>query len=272
MNLLQEDQPTDLEHIVGLSRRGFISAGALCGAAMFLGGSLLSRSVLADGIRAASSTLLGFGSIEAATTDSITLPPGYRSSVLISWGQPLHSDGPAFNPDGTGTAAEQEVQFGDNNDGMSLFAFPDDPNRALMAINNEYTNYRYLYPHGGQPTSAEEVHKAQASEGVSVIEIQRKGDRWQFVQGSPFNRRIHGNTPIRLSGPAAGHALLRTRADNSGTLALGTFQNCANGKTPWGTYLTCEENFTDCFGSTDPQHSFDAGMDCRGFEQIPAGH
>ena len=260
MNLLQEDQPTDLEHIVGLSRRGFISAGALCGAAMFLGGSLLSRSVLADGIRAASSTLLGFGSIEAATTDSITLPPGYRSSVLISWGQPLHSDGPAFNPDGNGTAAEQEVQFGDNNDGMSLFAFPDDPNRALMAINNEYTNYRYLYPHGGQPTSAEEVHKAQASEGVSVIEIQRKGDRWKFVQGSPFNRRIHGNTPIRLSGPAAGHALLRTRADNSGTLALGTFQNCANGKTPWGTYLTCEENFTDCFGSTDPQHRFDAAQ------------
>ena len=106
------------------------------------------------------------------------------------------------------------MQFGDNNDGMSLFAFPDDPNRALMAINNEYTNYRYLYPHGGQPTSAEDAHKAQASEGVSVIEIQRKGDRWQFVQGSPFNRRIHGNTPIRLSGPAAGHALLRTQADS----------------------------------------------------------
>ena len=260
MNLLQEDQTTDLEQIIGLSRRGFISAGALCGAAMFLGGSLLSRSVLADGVRAASSPLLGFNSIDAATTDSITLPPGYRASVLISWGQPLQAGGPAFKPDGTGTAAQQEVQLGDNNDGMSLFAFPDDPNRALMAINNEYTNYRYLYPHGGQPTSAEDAHKAQASEGVSVIEIQRKGDRWQFVQGSPFNRRIHGNTPIRLSGPAAGHALLRTQADSTGTRALGTFQNCANGKTPWGTYLTCEENFTDCFGSTDPNQTFNAAQ------------
>ena len=260
MNLLQEDQTTDLEQIIGLSRRGFISAGALCGAAMFLGGSLLSRSVLADGVRAASSPLLGFNSIDAATTDTLTLPPGYRASVLISWGQPLHADGPAFMPDGSGTAAQQEVQFGDNNDGMSLFAFPDDPDRALMAINNEYTNYRYLYPHGGQPTSAEDAHKAQASEGVSVIEIQRKGDRWQFVQGSPFNRRIHGNTPIRLSGPAAGHALLRTQADSTGTRALGTFQNCANGKTPWGTYLTCEENFTDCFGSTDPNQTFDAAQ------------
>ena len=260
MNLLEEDQPTDLEQLIGLSRRGFIGAGALCGAALFLGGGLLSRSALAASVSASSSQLLGFDSINTATGDSISLPPGYRSSVLISWGQPLHADGPAFDPSGKGTASAQEVQFGDNNDGMSLFAFPDDPNRALMAINNEYTNYRYLYPHGGMPTSLEEVHKAQASEGVSVIEIERKGSGWQFVQSSPFNRRIHGNTPIRLSGPAAGHALLRTPADNTGTRVLGTFQNCANGKTPWGTYLTCEENFTDCFGSTDHKQSFNAAQ------------
>ena len=260
MNLLEEDQPTDLEQLIGLSRRGFIGAGALCGAALFLGGGLLSRSALAASVSAASSQLLGFDSINTATRDSISLPPGYRSSVLISWGQPLHSDGPAFDPTGNGTASAQEVQFGDNNDGMSLFAFPDDPNRALMAINNEYTNYRYLYPHGGMPTSLEEVRKAQASEGVSVIEIERKGPGWQFVQSSPFNRRIHGNTPIRLSGPAAGHALLRTPSDTTGTRVLGTFQNCANGKTPWGTYLTCEENFTDCFGSTDHKQSFNAAQ------------
>ncbi|KQB54622.1 transcriptional initiation protein Tat [Pseudomonas endophytica] len=260
MNLLDEQQPTDLEQIVGLSRRGFISAGALCGAALFMGGNLLSRSVLADGVSAASSPLLGFESIDAAIRDTLTLPPGYRASVLISWGQPLHTGGPAFDPSAKGSADAQEVQFGDNNDGMSLFAFPDDPNRALMAINNEYTNYRYLYPHGGLPTSAEDVRKAQASEGVSVIEVQRKGDGWQFVQDSPFNRRIHGNTPIRLSGPAQGHALLRTQADINGSRVLGTFQNCANGKTPWGTYLTCEENFTDCFGSSDPKQTFNAAQ------------
>ena len=114
---------------------------------------------------------------------------------------------------------------------MSLFPFPGDENRALMAINNEYTNYRYLFDHGGQPANAEDVHKAQAAEGVSVIEVQRKDGQWQFVQGSKYNRRIHGNTPIRLSGPAAGDAWLRTAADNSGSKVLGTFQNCANGKT-----------------------------------------
>ena len=260
MSLLEEDQPTDLEQIVGLSRRGFIGAGALCGAAMFLGGSLLSRSALAASISAGSSPLLGFTGIAAATADSLSLPPGYTASVLISWGQPLHNNGPAFDPTGNGSAQAQELQFGDNNDGMSLFAFPGDDQRALMAINNEYTNYRYLYAHGGMPQSAEEVRKAQASEGVSVIEVQRKNGQWQFVQGSRYNRRIHGNTPIRLSGPAAGHALLKTAADGQGKHVLGTFQNCANGKTPWGTYLTCEENFTDCFGSSNAEQTFDAAQ------------
>ena len=225
MSLLEEHQSTDLEKIVGLSRRRFISAGALCGAAMFLGGNLLSRSVLAAAVSEGNSKLLGFDSIAAATTDTITLPPGYKSSVLISWGQPLQKNAPAFDPSGNGTARAQEMQFGDNNDGMSLFPFPGDNDRALMAINNEYTNYRYLFAHGGQPQSAEDVHKAQASEGVSVIEVRRRGGQWQFVQESRYNRRIHGNTPIRLRGPAAGHDLLKTSADKSGKKVLGTFQN-----------------------------------------------
>lgn len=256
MHLLEEHQPTDMEQMVGLSRRRFIGAGALCGAAMFMGGSLLARSALAAGVSAGNSTLIGFANIPAATGDTISLPPGYTARVLISWGQPLHADGPAFDPSGNGSAEQQELQFGDNNDGMSLFPFPADDNRALLAINNEYTNYRYLYAHGGKPQSAAEVHKALASEGLSVIEIQRNDGHWQFVQGSRYNRRVHGNTPIRVSGPAAGDALLKTTADPAGTQVLGTFQNCANGKTPWGTYLTCEENFTDCFGSTDPALAF----------------
>ncbi|WNC09518.1 PhoX family protein [Pseudomonas coleopterorum] len=256
MSLLEEHQATDLEKITGLSRRRFIGAGALCGAAMFLGGNLLTRTAMANAVSAGNSALLGFSGIAAATSDTISLPPGYQASVLISWGQPLQAGGPAFDPSGNGSAEAQEVQFGDNNDGMSLFPFPNDANRALMAINNEYTNYRYLYAHGGSPQSAEEVRKALACEGLSVIEIQRKGGHWHFVQGSQYNRRVHGNTPIRISGPAAGDALLKTAADSTGQLVHGTFQNCANGKTPWGTYLTCEENFTDCFGSTDATLAF----------------
>ncbi|RMS19623.1 hypothetical protein ALP71_102884, partial [Pseudomonas coronafaciens pv. garcae] len=265
MKLLEENQTTDLESMVattkaGLTRRGFISAGALCGAAMFLGGNLLSRTGLADSVKAASGALLGFDSIAAATADSISLPKGYTSSVLISWGQPLHVGGPAFDPSGKGTAKAQEEQFGDNNDGMFLFPMPGHTDRALMAINNEYTNYRYLFDHGKEPQSAEEVQKALAAEGVSIIEVRQKDGKWQFVQDSHYNRRVHGNTPIDLSGPAAGHDWLKTDADKTGTHALGTFQNCSSGQTPWGTYLTCEENFTDCFGSSNPEQKFDAGM------------
>jgi secreted PhoX family phosphatase len=255
---MRDDQLTDLERLT-LSRRRFIGAGALTGAALFLGGGVLGRNALAEAVHAASgSTLLGFANIAASDADRISLPEGYSARVLISWGQPLHTGGPAFKGDGSNTAAEQLQQFGDNTDGMSLFPWPEDADRALLAINNEYVNYRYLLAHGGLPKSAEDVCKAQNAEGVTVVEVRRREATWQFVQGSPYNRRIHGNLPIEVRGPARGHALLKTAADPAGIEVLGTFQNCSSGKTPWGTYLTCEENFSDCFGSSDADLQFDA--------------
>ncbi|TBU96570.1 PhoX family protein [Stutzerimonas kirkiae] len=256
---MHDQEPTDLERITCLSRRGFIGMGALGAAAFFLGGLPLAGAHAGP---ARGSRLLGFDNIAASTLDAISLPPGYRSRVLISWGQPLAEDGPAFRHDGGNSAAEQLQQFGDNNDGMSFFPWPDDADRALMAINNEYVNYQYLLAHGGLPQSAEDVLKAQSAEGVTVIEVRRQQGEWRFVSGSPYNRRIHGNTPIGVSGPARGHALLRTAVDPQGIEVLGTFQNCSSGQTPWGTYLTCEENFTDCFGSSDPQQVLDADQKC----------
>lgn len=253
---MHDDQLTDLERLT-LSRRRFIGAGALTGAALFLGGGLLGRSALADAVsNASASSLIGFANIAASSADTISLPPGYSFSTLISWGQPLQAGGPAFKGDGSNSAAEQLQQFGDNTDGMSLFPWPGDADRALMAINNEYVNYRYLLPHGKLPQSAEDVRKAQNAEGVTVIEVRRHNGAWSFVQGSPYNRRIHGNLPIEVSGPARGHDLLKTKADPAGIEVLGTFQNCSSGQTPWGTYLTCEENFSDCFGSSDANLQF----------------
>ena len=82
------------------------------------------------------------------------------------------------------------------------------------------------------------VAVAQAAQGVAVVEVVRERGRWRFLKDSRFNRRITANTPVDISGPARGAALMRTKQDPDGVLALGTMGNCAGGRTPWGTYLT----------------------------------
>jgi secreted PhoX family phosphatase len=77
-----------------------------------------------------------------------------------------------------------------------------------------------------------------------VQEIRLENGRWQLVRPSRYARRIHANTPMRVGGPAAGSALMKTASSPDGRASFGTFNNCANGWTPWGTYLTCEENFS----------------------------
>ncbi len=90
--------------------------------------------------------------------------------------------------------------------------------------------------------------------GISVIEVKKDNVGWQVVRPSSFARRITVNTPMQLSGPARHQALMKTAADPQGEVVLGTMQNCANGKTPWGTYLTCEENWSDIFVKKAPRN------------------
>ena len=227
-----------------LSRRQLLgTAGA--GLGLFLGGQGMAQAANSG---AQVGPRIGFKPVAANSLDTITVPAGYQWRVLASWGDAILPGGTAFDPATRGTAISQGLSIGDNNDGMSFFSFSAD--HGVIAVNNEYANYEYLFANG-RCGSIEDARKAQAAHGVSVFEVRRVGGVWKLQPQARLNRRITANTEMRLSGPAAGSALLKTMADPTGTVVLGTFNNCANGRTPWGTYLTCEENFNGYFGSAE---------------------
>ncbi len=224
----------------GLKRRSILKGGLGAAAAGFIGGP----QALAQ-----SASLVGFGSVATTSEDQVIVPPGYAAEVLYAWGDPV-SDGPQWEPGAGNSAAEQERQAGMHHDGIHFFPLPYRSNssaRGLLAMNHEYTDDGLLHIGGMEPWTAEKVRKSQAAHGVSVVEVARDGDSWRVVRPSAYGRRITAYTPMRVGGPAAGHPLLRTAQDPAGATVLGTFNNCAMGYTPWGTYLACEENFNGYF-------------------------
>ncbi|MEZ9627372.1 PhoX family protein [Aliivibrio fischeri] len=239
------EKESDFSNMVNarLSRRGFLMGTAAAGAGAFLALNPVAKAIAGN----MNNALLNFEAIPTSTSDSIVLPKGYSWNTLMSWGDPIFANAPKFNPNGKQDSKAQALQFGDNTDGMSVFPLSND--RAILAVNNEYTNYEFLFAHQGKNMAADDVAKAQAAVGITIVEIVRKNGQWMMDSAGKANRRITANTEMEVTGPAAGHDLLKTKADPTGKKVLGTFNNCANGETPWGTYLTCEENFNDFFGS-----------------------
>ena len=233
--------------VSGLARRRFVQGGLAT-----LGGTWLASLGLSgcaqSPVLGTAPRQLGFASVPMQAQDSVTVPAGYRAQVLYRWGDAtgLTTGQPSFHADASNTAAEQAQQAGMHHDGMAYFPL-DGAQRGLLALNHEYVDDGLLHPDGMQTWSAEKVHKSMAAHGVSVIEVRAGAQGWEVVRPSRFARRITASTPMTLSGPAAGHPLLQTAADPSGRRVLGTFNNCAHGQTPWGTYLTCEENFVNYF-------------------------
>jgi secreted PhoX family phosphatase len=249
-----------------LSRREFIGGSMAAVAAASLGGvaSLVSAVPVSAGSRAGHGPLLGFAGIPVSTADEVVVPPGYTARVLIAWGDPV-SNGPAFKPDASNSAADQARQWGMHNDGVVYFPIRGS-DHGLLVQNNEYTDDVLLFPDGTANWDQEKTNKSLNAHGVSVIEIirRRHGGRWPWddrgksqkgeedsewrvVRPSYYGRRVTAQTPIMIGGPAAGDDRLKTSADPTGRRVLGTINNCAMGFTPWGTFLTCEENFNGYF-------------------------
>lgn len=186
---------------------------------------------------------------------------GYDAEVLIRWGDPVTADAPAFNVRAQ-TAAAQAKQFGYNNDFIGYLPLPlgsRNSDRGLLFVNHEYTSEEVMFPGIGRQDSKDKLFKdmtrslveiEMAAHGASVIEVQKNADgKWSLVGGSLYARRIDGlSTICEITGPAAGHARMKTKADSTGRRVIGMLNNCAGGLTPWGTVLTAEENFHGYFG------------------------
>ncbi|ACK84237.1 PhoX family protein [Methylorubrum extorquens] len=214
----------------------------------------------------ADSSAFDFPELAAGIDEHLHVAEGYEAKPLLRWGDPLFPDAPAFDPQKQ-SARAQERQFGYNNDFVGFVPLDKDGQRGLLVVNHEYTNAELMFPGLGAADrkaviaalSPEQVATEMAAHGGSVVEIVREAEGWRPVIGSPYTRRITAETPIALTGPAAGHPRLMTEADPSGRRVLGMINNCSGGVTPWGTWLSGEENINYYFSGTLPAGHAEAG-------------
>ena len=243
-------EESDFDAIVeqAISRRGFLGGVVSMGGVATIG---VASTALTPIAAEAADSRFGFTAVAANTLDTITVPDGYNWHVAARWGDPLFSDVPEFDHDTRGTAATQARAFGDNNDGMSLFS--DNEGRQILVANNEYTNRSVMWGNNpdGKFASDDDINKGKNAHGLTAAELKDVDGTWQIVKDSPYNRRFTPDEPMDITGPARGHAMMKTLTDPDGVTVRGTFNNCGNGRTPWGTYLACEENFNGYFGTAD---------------------
>lgn len=240
-----------------LARRSFLKGAAATA-------SLLVVNQLANTAAEAAQTGIGFAPVTLSTADRIEVPQGYSAKPLIRWGDPIFAGVPAFNLM-TQTPEAQARQFGYNCDFLYLIDFPSRPfnpreprvESGLLWVNHEYTNPELMFPgYSAAATNKAWVDIELAAHGGTVVQIdrlRRKGvfgsAEWAPNVNSPYNRRITAETPIVITGPAAGHELLKTSYDPTGTGSRGMLNNCGGGLTPWRTIVTCEENFNQYFAN-----------------------
>lgn len=259
-----------------MERRALLKGGIGAAMAGFFGASLVACSSDGksdrdpkDSSPVPSAPLMGFSAIATGVADAIRVPEGYTAKAFIPWGTPICGSYPEYRADGTNSGEDQEQQIGMHHDGMHFFPIDvrqggNSSDEGLLVLNHEYIDEAYIhaqYPEkdadGKRP--ADEVRKEIAAHGVSVVHIRKNTEgEWEVVHGSPYNRRITGATPMELRGPVRGSDLVKTKYSPDGTEVRGTINNCANGFTPWGTYLAAEENWAGYFvnkGAQPREHS-----------------
>ncbi len=286
---------------VNLSRRTVMKGGLASSVAFFAASNPVQAALFKSKKK---NSLIGFEPVPVAKGNGPlpVISEDYEYEVLIPWGSPLEPGGPSYqgDPNTRPTAAEQREMIGIGHDGMWYFPiknekaprcgwdedwekWEDDDNwyennrrydngnrHGMLCINHEFGRNSHVLGKS-QPENLGDVQLSQHAHGVAIVELKKEyGRSWAPVK-SKRSRRIHVNSAVNFSGPAADSELLKTKAGNA---PLGTVNNCANGYTPWGTYLTCEENFNGYFGATNTTDTWIASKEQEryGFSETGFGY
>jgi secreted PhoX family phosphatase len=256
INPTHSENINDIIEAHKLSRRSMLKGTFGATTVAIMGGTVLNGLGSTAEAAPAPTGSIGFTSVPAnivPMADAVAVPAGYNAEVLIAWGDSL-TPAPHWDPAVEMDETTQLRTYGAHTDGMHYFPFPvNGNNHGLLVANHEYNDPGLVHSTTTYATDVMTLERArtqQAAHGVSVVEIRKNKSGFDVKRHSLFNRRITGNTPCKVTGPAAGHPMMKTSSDPAGKHILGTLNNCANGYTPWGTYLTCEENWNGYFGST----------------------
>lgn len=260
------------------SRRGVVQAGLASGLVLSGAKSIVAQDATpaaTPGASPVAGSSIEWDPIELDQGEDLVVAAGHTATPFLRWGDRLFSDAPEWDINNQ-TRESQEKQIGYNCDWVGWYSLPqgsDTSDHGLLAINHEYTNPELMFPgyltFDGEGEDAEAIANTSqeivdvelAAHGLAVVEVNRGEDGvWAPVIDGEFNRRITGFTETELTGPAAGHDLLKTSDDPSGTKVIGMLNNCAGGETPWGTILTGEENFNQYFANVDLLAENDADL------------
>lgn len=233
--------------------------------------SAISTTIGAKALTAAETTKAETGQsafhfieVEAGVDAHHHVAEGYDADVLLRWGDALFPDSPSFDP-ARQTPEAQARQFGYNNDFVGYLPMPDaaDPSsHGVLFVNHEYTNPHLMFPgiveikdgklsmHAATP---ERFRIEAMAHGATIAEIRKIEGKWALIKDSPLNRRVTSATEIHLSGPVSGTDRVKTNADPSGRKVLGTLNNCSGAMTPWGTFVSGEENIHGYFSGALPE-------------------
>ncbi|MEZ7501473.1 PhoX family phosphatase [Psychrobacter sp. Arc29] len=211
---------------------------------------------------------LKFKAVAHSTAETMTVAEGYKAEMILPLGTPLMPGLSDWKDNRENSAESFEWRMGDNHDGMWFFGKKSNAYNAkasengLLVMNHEYVNSEELSPFGyyviedkdaaplfQRRRLASDIRREVNCHGVAVVEMKRRanGMGYEMVPNSKYNRRITSSTTAQLAGPVAGSDLVKTKFDPTGFQTRGINNNCGAGLSPWGTYLTTEENFLGVF-------------------------